>query len=89
MEQPRRPRSVGIRELKRDISRIVRRVRETGEETAVTVRGEVVAMLVPVAPPRRKRRSLPWTDLDQLAREIGRRWPKGVTATEAVREQRR
>jgi prevent-host-death family protein len=82
-------RSVGIRELKQDASRIIRRVRETGEETAVTVRGEVVALLVPVAVPRRRRGRSPWTEFDALAREIGRRWPKGATARDAVREQRR
>lgn len=84
------PRSVGIRELKQNASRIVRRVRETGEEMAVTVRGEVVAVLSPVAAPvRRSRARSPFTDLDRLAREIGRAWPKGVSASEAVREQRR
>ncbi len=82
-------RSVGIRELKQDASRIIRRVRETGEEVAVTVRGEVVAVLVPVAAPRRKKARSPWTTIDALAREIGRRWPKDVTASDAVREQRR
>ena len=84
-----RTRSVGIRELKQDASRIIRRVRETGEETAVTVRGEVVAVLVPVAAPRHRRERSPWTGFDALAREIGRRWPKGKSATGAVREQRR
>jgi prevent-host-death family protein len=82
-------RSIGIRELKQDASRIIRRVRETGEEVAVTVRGEVVAVLVPVAAPRRRRGRSPWTEIDALAREIGRRWPKGATASDAVREQRR
>jgi len=84
-----RTRAVGIRELKQDASRIIRRVRETGEEMAVTVRGEVVAFLVPVAAPRRRRGRSPWTEVDALAREIGRRWPKGATASDAVREQRR
>jgi prevent-host-death family protein len=83
------PRAVGIRELKQSASRIVRRVRETGEEMAVTVRGEVVAVLVPVGPKRRTRRGSPWTDIDALAREVGRRWPKGKTAASAVQEQRR
>ena len=85
----RAERSVGIRELKRDASRIIRQVRETGEEMVVTVRGEVVAVLVPVAPPRRARRRSPWSDFDALAREIGRRWPRGTSASAAVREQRR
>ena len=59
-------RSVGIRELKQDSSRIVRHVAEAGEEISVTVRGEVVALLVPVRRPRAKRSSKTWTDLGQL-----------------------
>lgn len=83
-------RSVGIRELKQNASRIIRRVRETGEEMAVTVRGEVVAVLTPVgAPVRRGRGRSPFTDFDRLSREIGRAWPKGVSASDTVREQRR
>jgi hypothetical protein len=30
-----------------------------------------------------------WSDLDQLAAEIGANWPAHVTAVEAVREDRR
>jgi prevent-host-death family protein len=38
--------SAGIRELKSDLSRFIRRI-ETGERIAVTVHGRVVAELVP------------------------------------------
>ncbi len=82
-------RSVGVRELARNASRIVRRVRETGKETAVTVRGEVVAVLAPVAPAARRPSRSTFVTLDRLAREIGRAWPKSVSAAAAVREQRR
>jgi hypothetical protein len=30
-----------------------------------------------------------WTELDQLAAEISAHWPRGVTAVEAMREDRR
>jgi hypothetical protein len=30
-----------------------------------------------------------WTNLDQLAAEIGAHWPEGVSAAEAVRQERR
>jgi prevent-host-death family protein len=82
-------RSVGIRELKQDASRLIRRLQETGEELAVTVRGETVAVLVPVRPVPRKRARSVWTDLDRLARDIGRRWPKGRSAASVVRLGRR
>jgi prevent-host-death family protein len=81
-------RSVGIRELKQNASRVVRNVQKTGEEVSVTVRGEVVARIVPVKPPRRRKSDSVWTDFDQLAREIGKRW-KGPGAAATVREGRR
>jgi prevent-host-death family protein len=81
-------RSVGIRELEQDASRLIRRLQETGEELAVTVRGETVAVLVPVRQQRRRAKSV-WTDLDRLARDIGRRWSKGRGAAAVVREGRR
>jgi len=82
--------TVGIRELRQSATQILRRVREKGEEIQVTYRGQVVALLVPVKPKSTRRKSsAAWADLDQLAAEIGRHWPKGVSAVEAVREVRR
>ncbi len=83
-------RSVGVRELKGKTSQILRRVRETGEEVAVTFRGEVVARIVPNrSKPTPRQVAAWWTDLDRLAIEIGAHWPKGVSAAAAVREGRR
>ena len=39
---------VGIRELKKDASKILRRVREEGESFEVTYHGKVIARLTPV-----------------------------------------
>ena len=50
---------VGIRELRADLSRFVKRVRE-GEEIVVTDRGKAVARLVPVGGERK---------IDRLIRE--------------------
>jgi hypothetical protein len=30
-----------------------------------------------------------WREIDELAKEVGKHWPKGMTAVEAVRGQRR
>jgi hypothetical protein len=30
-----------------------------------------------------------WAEIDELAAEISKHWPKGVSAVDAVREQRR
>ena len=84
--------AIGIRELKQTTSKVLRRVRERGEEIDVTYRGEVIARIVPVARASKARARATravWDDLDRLAREIGAVWPKGVSAVRAVREQRR
>ncbi len=84
--------AVGIRELKQRTSEVVRRVRDRGEPVDVTFRGEVVARLVPVGRrgrTRSHRTAAVWAEIDRLAEEISARWPKGVTAADAVAEQRR
>lgn len=85
-------RSVGISELKQNASRLVRTVQRTGEQVSVTLRGEVVAVLGPAgaARPRRKHgKTTTLADLRRLARKIGKHWPKGVSAVDAVRDARR
>ena len=83
--------TVGIRELKQQTSKILRRVREEGETVEITYHGQVIARLVPVNPPASSidERSAIWADLDQLTAEISAKWPEGVSAVEAVRDVRR
>jgi prevent-host-death family protein len=83
--------SVGVRELREDLSKWLQRVRDEGEIIEVTVRGEAVARLVPM---RRKWRSPEEVDemfegLDELAAEISEYWKDDLDSVEAVREQRR
>jgi prevent-host-death family protein len=80
--------TVGVRELKQQTSELIRRVRESGDEIRVTYHGKVVAHILPVAPSDEETGRL-WDDLDRLAEEIGKRWPKGVSAAQAVSEGRR
>lgn len=84
-------RSVGVRELKQHTTQILRQVRQRSVEIQITYRGRIIARLLPVqlrkSTPRR--RSPVWTDLDELAAEIGARWPTKVSAVDAVREGRR
>jgi antitoxin (DNA-binding transcriptional repressor) of toxin-antitoxin stability system len=84
-------REVGVRELKEQVSAVLRRVRERGETIAIAYRGQTIAWLVPVKGPRarRARAAKVWADMDGLAREISAKWPAGVSAAEAVSEQRR
>ena len=79
--------TVGIREFKQQASALVRLVRETGKDVQVTYHGEVVALLIPVK--RAKSSDQAWAKLDNLAAEIGARWPKGGSAVDAVSEARR
>ena len=95
--------SVGIRELKRDTSAIIKRVREEKEPVEITLRGEVVARIVPVESPsdldefvesaedRAKRLQALWKNMDELAERMSEDEGEsaGMSAVEAVREQRR
>lgn len=82
--------TVGIRELKQRASELIRKVREEGAEVQITYHGKVVALLVPVAEVNQtEREAQAWTDIDHLAAEIGARWPKGLSASQAIAEDRR
>ena len=82
--------TVGVRELKQRASELVRLVGERGDRVQVTHRGKVVAILVPVESKADPNAEGPvWDSLDSLAAEIGARWPKTVTAAEAVGAARR
>jgi prevent-host-death family protein len=82
--------AIGVRELKARASEVIRRVRERGEAVDVTHRGEVVARLVPVPRPSRRRgAATTWSTLDRVSAEISARWPRGRSAATAVREARR
>lgn len=87
--------SVGVRQLKERTSEIIRRVREDKETIAITYRGREIAQIVPTTTPPTYTESdrahdlKVWVEMEDLAKEIGALWPKGLSAEEAVREQRR
>jgi len=83
--------SVGVRELKQQASNLLRLVREEGETVDITYHGEVIAHLVPARTPTATAENLKgwWADLDQLTAEISARWPAGLSAADAVKEDRR
>ncbi len=87
--------TVGVRELKARASEIVEAVQTEGKRYQVTKRGKPVALIIPAHAD-----GLPdsedidhdervWADIDELAKEISRRWPKGVSAVEALSADRR
>ncbi len=64
---------IGIRELERQLSEIVRVVREERTEYIVTLRGKPVAMIVPFGQPAGSRKLSPdqfWAEMDALAQEM-------------------
>lgn len=82
---------IGVRELKQKTSEIIRKVREERAAYDVTYRGRVVARIVPAG-----RARYDWQEtkqilarMDELAKKISKEWPKGVSAVEAIREDRR
>jgi prevent-host-death family protein len=81
---------VGIRELKEQASEILRGVREEGKSVEITYRGKVIAKIIPVTEATAPRDLTSfWASWDELAQKIGERWPEGVSAVEAIREERR
>ena len=83
--------SVAIGELEQHAGAIIRRVREKREEVAITDRGRVVARIVPAEDEQEMRKASreAWKRLEELGKEISAAWPEGVSAVEAIREQRR
>ena len=57
----------------------------------ITDNGTAIARLVPVGVPESSRNGddAVWAAVDELTKEIAAHWPADVSATQAVREQRR
>ncbi len=83
-------RRIGIRALKEQTSEILRRVREDGDIFEVTYHGRAIARLVPVTElTSATALSGFWQKWEQLGEAISAHWPEGVSATDAIREDRR
>lgn len=72
----------------------IREVRETGAEIVITVDGEPVAVVRPFtahddAAERKRANDEVWARLEESRQEIGKAWPPGLSAVDAVSEQRR
>lgn len=83
--------TVGIKELKERTTEILTRVRDAGEPIDITLRGEVIARIVPVARTQaaRERTRMALADLKQLAAEIGQRDLPPMNAATIIAEERR
>lgn len=85
---------IGVRELKNQVSQIVRTVHEEMAEYVITVRGEPVAMLRPITDTdeqawRQSEIDVFVTQMDILAQQVADEWRSEKTAVELLEEQRR
>lgn len=80
-------RSIEVRKLKKQTDEILRWLQEQGEEIEITQEGRPIARLVPVEASPSTAQIL--QEFDALAAEVGKHWPKDVSALEAVQEVRR
>lgn len=81
---------VGLREFNEHTSRYVHLVSESQQPIDITYHGKPVARLVPAddkEPPISPEQWL--TEMEEIAQDVASVWPEGVSAVEAVREQRR
>jgi prevent-host-death family protein len=82
--------SVGVRELREDLSKLLQRVREEGEVIEITVRGEPVARLIPMKrTPQPEEIAKKFVELDELIAEISAHRVDNIGAVETIREIRR
>ena len=84
---------IGVRELKNNASKIVRAVREEGAEYVVTVHGEPVALLRPLAEVEEKQEldaeiAAEIAEMKQLAKEIAAGWKSEKSGLEILEEDR-
>jgi prevent-host-death family protein len=87
---------IGVRELKKHASEIVRQVREQGVRYIITYRGHPVGVLLPLQESSLEERLLnnveivdPWQELMELGQEIGLGWRTSKTSAELLAEMRR
>ena len=82
-------RSVGVRELRQHLSQVLEEVSERGNEVSITSYGREIARLVP---PHKRRTpeemAKLWNRIDRIASEIGQYPNQGMSAVDAVREER-
>ena len=82
-------RTVGAKELRDHTSEILREVQK-GQVIEITSRGATIARLIPAREPALTDEDIEaiLEDLDNLAAEINARWPKGVSAQDAIDDVR-
>lgn len=88
------PKTIGIRELKNQTSRIMRAVREDGAEYVITLHGEPVAVLRTFTDDDAQRLQQKEVDealaeMRSLAEQVAAAWTSPKSGVELIDEQRR
>ncbi|MGI8476842.1 MAG: type II toxin-antitoxin system Phd/YefM family antitoxin [Thermomicrobiales bacterium] len=86
--------TIAIRDIERHISALLQRVQSGRETIEITDAGHVVARIVPAEPETIAPRGggeirRVWEARDKLAHEIGATWPEGLSAADAIDQDRR
>lgn len=81
---------IGIRELKKRASEVVRSVKEQRARYVITQRGKPAALIIPLdAEPPVDKGDEVWERLLQLGEEIAKGWQSEKSAVEILSEMRR
>ncbi len=83
--------TMGIKELKKNLSEVLREVEESGQTVAVSNRGRIVARLIPAQSPRTHIHDPRATiaDIATLAAQISADLPATVSVEETINDIRR
>ncbi len=81
---------IGIRELKKRVSEIVRAVKEDRARYVITQRGKPAALIIPLdAEPPIDQGDEVWQNLMKIRDELGKGWQSEKSAVEILSEMRR
>jgi prevent-host-death family protein len=81
---------IGIRELKKRVSEIVRAVKENRARYVITQHGKPAALIIPLdAEPPIDKGDEVWENLMKIRDELGKGWQSEKSAVEILSEMRR
>jgi prevent-host-death family protein len=81
---------IGIRELKKRVSEVVRAVKEQRARYVITQRGKPAALIIPLdAEPPADKGDEVWENLMKIRDELGKGWQSEKSAVEILSEMRR
>jgi len=81
---------IELEQLQEHLADLVTSVRDQGDVVFVAENGRIIARIVPpeLMPEEIEQSLAAFDSMDEVAEEIGAHWPDGVTAVEAIQEQR-